>query len=178
MGVSMAVVTMSGFSYGEKSYENLSFTHLYSVKMGLLVETVIAVLTFVFAPWIAHVFTLSESASHITGDLITFLRIICIFYPLVSFGMLSSALFQGVGKGMNALFATILRALIFVPMFAIIFAFNLSEGLAGIWWGMVVGNMMGSAFVFIWARFYVSKLLKSGSRNIPSAAPEPVEMDP
>jgi putative MATE family efflux protein len=178
MGVSMAVVTMSGFSYGEKSYENLSFTHLYSVKMGLLVETVIAVLTFVFAPWIAHVFTLSESASHITGDLITFLRIICIFYPLVSFGMLSSALFQGVGKGMNALFATILRALIFVPMFAIIFAFNLREGLAGIWWGMVVGNMMGSAFVFIWARFYVSKLLKSGSRNIPSAAPEPVEMDP
>ncbi|MEZ5334443.1 MAG: MATE family efflux transporter [Methanolobus sp.] len=163
IGVSTAVVTMAGFSYGERSYDKVSFTHMYSVKMGILIETVIAVFTFALAPQIAYVFTLSESASHITDDLITFLRIICIFYPLVSPGMLSSALFQGVGKGVNALIATILRALIFVPLFAVVFAFSLSGGLVGVWWGMVVGNMLGSVFILIWARLYVSKLLKSMS---------------
>jgi len=161
IGVSTAVITMAGFAYGEGSYDKVSFSHIYSVKVGILVEAVIAVLTFAFAPQIAAVFTLSESADHITDDLIVFLRIICIFYPLVSLGMLSSALFQGVGKGLNSLIATILRALIFVPLFAIFFAFSLNKGLVGIWWGMVVGNAMGSLFIFGWARIYVSRLLKS-----------------
>ncbi|WP_094227132.1 MATE family efflux transporter [Methanolobus psychrotolerans] len=162
IGISTAVVTMTGFSYGEGSYDKVSFSHLYSMKIGLLVETGIALLTFIFAPQIASAFTLSESASHITDDLITFLRIICIFYPTVSLGMLSSSLFQGVGKGFNALIATILRAVIFVPVFAVFFALNLNQGLVGVWWGMVIGNVLGSLFIFVWARLYVGELLKKG----------------
>ncbi|WP_340819752.1 MATE family efflux transporter [Methanolobus sp. WCC4] len=165
IGVATAVVTMTGFAYGEGSYDKVSFSHIYSIKVGLLVETGIAVFTFVLAPQIAAVFTLSESAAHITDDLITFLRIICIFYPAVSLGMLSSALFQGVGKGLSALFATILRVLIFTPIFTLFFAFTLGQGLTGIWWGMVVGNIMGSFFIFVWARIYVGRLLRSG-RNV------------
>ncbi len=161
MGISTAVVTMAGYSYGEGSYEKLSFSHIYSIKVGLVVETAIAFLTFILAPQIAYVFTMSESASHITDDLILFLRIICIFYPTVSLGMLSSSLFQGVGKGFNSLVATVLRALIFVPIFAIIFAFNFDMGLTGIWWGMVVGNIMGSIIIFVWARLYVIRLLRN-----------------
>jgi putative MATE family efflux protein len=170
IGIATAVVTLAGFSYGEGSYDKVSFTHIYSMKVGLVVETVIAVFTYVLAPQIAWVFTQSESASHITNDLTLFLRIICIFYPTVSLGLLSSSLFQGVGKGMNALFASILRALIFVPLFAVIFAFSLDMGLIGVWWGMVTGNILGSLFIFAWARFYVSKLLKSGNANVASAS--------
>ncbi|SFM48789.1 MATE family efflux transporter [Methanolobus profundi] len=177
IGVSTAVVTLSGFAYGEGSYDKVSFSHIYSMKVGLLVETGIAILTFVFAPQIATVFTLSDSAAHITDDLIVFLRIICIFYPMVSLGMLSSALFQGVGKGLNALLATILRALIFVPIFAVFFAFSLDMGLIGIWWGMVIGNAMGSMFIFLWARAYVTKLLRSGiAIDVPHKLPEHEEL--
>ncbi|WP_342306365.1 MATE family efflux transporter [Methanolobus sp. ZRKC5] len=161
IGISTAVVTMTGFSYGEGSYDKVSFAHIYSMKIGLLVETVIAFFTFILAPQIAYAFTLSESASHITDDLIIFLRIICIFYPTVSLGMLSSSLFQGVGKGLYALVATIVRAVIFVPVFALFFAFNLNMGLIGVWWGMVVGNILGSLFIFVWARVYVGKLLET-----------------
>ncbi len=164
IGIATAVVTLSGFSYGEGSYDKVSFTHIYSMKAGLVVETIIAIMTFALAPQIAYVFTLSESASHITNDLTVFLRIICLFYPTVSLGLLSSSLFQGVGKGMNALFASILRALIFVPLFAFVLAFYLDMGLTGVWWGIVVGNIMGSLFIFGWARLYVLKLLKSKTK--------------
>lgn len=160
MGISTAVVTMSGFAYGEGSYGKLSSSHIYATKISLLVETAIAALTFILAPQIAYVFTMSESASHITGDLVTFLRIICLFYPMVSLGMLSSSLFQGIGKGVNALIATILRALIFVPVFAAFFAVYLGHGLAGIWWGIVIGNILGSFFIFTWARMHVGALLR------------------
>jgi putative MATE family efflux protein len=172
IGIATAVVTLAGFSYGEGSYDKVSFTHIYAMKVGLVVEALIAIFTFVLAPQIAWIFTQSESASHITNDLTVFLRIICIFYPTVSLGLLSSSLFQGVGKGMNALFASILRALIFVPLFAVIFAFNLNMGLIGVWWGMVTGNILGSLFIFGWARFYVSRLLKYGNRNRASAPHE------
>ncbi len=177
IGISTAVVTMTGFAYGEASYEKVSFSHLYPIKIGLVVETAIALMTFIFAPQIASAFTLSESAAHITDDLIVFLRIICVFYPTVSLGMLSSSLFQGVGKGFNALAATILRALIFVPLFAVLFAFGLDLGLVGVWWGMVVGNIMGSIFIFVWARLYVVRSLKTEVLlDIPRGLPDPDEL--
>jgi Na+-driven multidrug efflux pump len=62
--------------------------------------------------------------------------------------------------------------LIFGPLFAVIFAFNLNMGLIGVWWGMVTGNILGSLFIFGWARFYVSRLLKYGNRNRTSAPHE------
>jgi Na+-driven multidrug efflux pump len=72
--------------------------------------------------------------------------------------MLSSSLFQGTGKGMNALIVSILRTLILTPIFAALFAFNFDMGLTGIWWGLVVANVIGSAVAFIWARLYVRGL--------------------
>jgi Na+-driven multidrug efflux pump len=33
-------------------------------------------------------------------------------------------------------------------------------GLNGVWWGLVVGNVIGSFIAFTWARIYVRGLLK------------------
>ncbi len=161
IGIATAVVTMTGFAYGQGSYEKVSSSHMYATKLGFLVETAVAVFTFVLAPQIAYIFTRSEGAMHIAPDLVIFLRIICLFYPTVSLGMLSSSLFQGVGKGTYALTATIIRAIILVPLFSFFFAFNLGFGLIGVWWGMVIGNIIGSIVTYIWARIYVKVLLKT-----------------
>ncbi len=161
IGISTAVVTMTGFAYGQKSYEKVSSSHMYATKLGFLVETGVAAFTFVLAPQIAYIFTRSEDAMHIAPDIVVFLRIICLFYPTVSLGMLSSSLFQGVGKGTYSLMATIIRAIILVPLFSFLFAFNLGFGLVGVWWGMVIGNIIGSIIAYIWARVYVKKLLKT-----------------
>ncbi|WP_406660214.1 MATE family efflux transporter [Methanolobus sp. ZRKC3] len=173
IGIATAVVTMTGFAYGQRSYEKVSSSHIYATKIGFLVESAVAVFTFILAPQIAYVFTRSESAIHIFPDLVTFLRIICLFYPTVSLGMLSSSLFQGVGKGNYSLTATIVRAIILVPLFSFIFAFNLGFGLVGVWWGLVIGNSIGSIITYIWARVYVGGLLRPGSS--PHAVAEPVE---
>ncbi|RJS73855.1 MATE family efflux transporter, partial [Methanophagales archaeon] len=79
----------------------------------------------------------------------------------ISFGMLSSSLFQGTGKGMNALIVTILRTLILTPLFTVVFGFTFGLGLVGIWWGLVAANIAGVAVAFSWARLYVRKLMKT-----------------
>ncbi|MCK4458532.1 MAG: MATE family efflux transporter, partial [Methanosarcinales archaeon] len=158
IGIATAVVTVTGAAFGKHSFKNVQIAHTYATKVGLVIEVIIAVATFVFAPHIAAIFTYTEGAAHIAPALTTFLRIISIFYPTVSLGMLSSSMFQGVGRGTDALIVTLLRTLVLTPIFAILFAFTLEMGLVGIWWGLVAGNVIGSVVAFIWARLYVSRL--------------------
>ncbi|HDN65566.1 MAG TPA: MATE family efflux transporter, partial [Methanosarcinales archaeon] len=161
IGIATAVVSVTGAAFGARACGKVSIAHLYATKIGVLIEAAIAVVTFIFAPQIAAVFTQSESTAHIAPDLIIFLRIVSLFYAGVPFGMLSSSLFQGTGKGMNALFVTILRTLILTPIFAALLAFNFDMGLTGIWWGLVAANVIGSTVAFIWARLYVRGLIGS-----------------
>ncbi|MCW7069614.1 MAG: MATE family efflux transporter [Methanophagales archaeon] len=161
MGIATALVPVSGAAFGARSFEKVSIAHLYAVKLGFLMETVIAVATFIFAPQIAAVFTHAEEAARIAPGLTTFLRIISFYHPTISFGMLSSSLFQGTGKGMNALMVTILRTLILTPLFTVVFGFSLGLGLVGIWWGLVAANTAGVAVAFSWARLYIRKLMKT-----------------
>ncbi|MDY6931015.1 MAG: MATE family efflux transporter [Halobacteriota archaeon] len=168
LGMSTAVVSVSGAAFGAKTYEKLNVVHLYSIRIGLIIEATIAIATFLLAPQITAIFTQAEGAAHIAPDLITFLRIITLFYPGVAFGMMSSSLFQGIGKGMYALVATVLRSLILTPLFAILFGFVFESGLPGMWWSLVIANLSGSMVAFLWARYHLGGLLKD--QNFESSA--------
>ena len=161
LGMATAVVSVSGAAYGAREYKKIDVAHLYALKIGIIIETAIAIATFLFAPIITRAFTISPDMAHLENDITTFLRIICIFYPATAFGMLSSSLFQGVGKGLYSLIVTILRTIILIVPLAWTFGIILGWGLVGAWWGLVVANIIGSAITFIWAKLYVNGLLKS-----------------
>lgn len=160
MGIATAVISVSGAAYGAKAYEKVRISHVYSVKIGFIFELVIAIGIFILAPQIASVFTRAEAARHLEQGLTLFLRVMSLYYPSISLGMLSSSLFQGIGKGMNAFIATVLRTIIFTLLFILVFAITLEGGLVGIWWGIVVANIISSIIVFIWARSYVKKMME------------------
>ena len=162
MGIATAVVSVVGASFGARAFEKAETALSYSIKLGLLIETALALFTFAFAPQIAAVFTQSEAAAHIAEDLEMFLRILCIFYPTVAFGMLSSSFFQGAGKGVNALIATILRTIVMTPFFAALFAFTLNMGEIGIWWGLITGNGIGAMITFVWAKIFLNSTINAG----------------
>lgn len=161
LGIATAVISVSGAAYGAKAYEKVSISHLYSVKIGFIFELIIAIGIFIFAPQIAGIFSRAEAASHLEAGLTEFLRIMSLYYPSISLGMLSSSLFQGIGKGINSFIATVLRTLIFTMLFILVFAITLNGGLVGVWWGIVVANIMSSLLVFAWARTYINKLMKN-----------------
>jgi putative MATE family efflux protein len=163
IGIATAVVPVTGAAYGARVFSRLSIAHFYAIKIGLLLETVIAVATFAFAPQIAAVFTQAEAAARIAPDLTLFLRIICLFYPSISFGMLSSAVFQGTGKGVNALLVTLLRTIILTLLLAFLFAVVFGWGLVGVWWGLVTANIVGALIAFTWVRLYIRELVKTRS---------------
>jgi len=160
IGMATAVTAVTGAAYGGKDIKKLEIAYLYSVKIGLLMEILVSSLVFIFAPQIALVFTQSDEGMRIFKDLTSFLRITSLFYPLVAFGMFSSAMFQGTGKGINSLVVTLFRTIVMTVPFAYLFALVFNMGLDGAWWGLVAGNILGSIIAFVWAKIYIKKLYK------------------
>jgi len=158
IGISTGVVAVTGAAYGAGSREKLKTAFYYSVKMALLIEIAVGVLTFIFAGKLAHIFAYSEGSARIMDDLVTFLRIICLFYPAVPFGMLTSAMFRGVGRGDRSLVVTIIRTIIFQVPVAYLFGITLGMGLNGVWIGMVISNVAATFITFTWGVFTVNRL--------------------
>jgi putative MATE family efflux protein len=121
LGMATAVVSVTGAAYGAKDYKKLKTANIYSIKIGLIFELIIAISTFLLAPYIAMAFTQGEGSERILGDLTAFLQIICIFYPTSAFGIESSAVFQGMGKGIYSLMVTLFRTIILIPPLAWMF---------------------------------------------------------
>lgn len=160
LGIATAVVSVNGAAFGARSYDKLNIAFMYAIKVGLLIEIVIGIGIFVLAPLITAVFTTSPDAVRIQNDLEMFLKITCLFYPGAAFGIASSAMFQGTGKGVYALIATLLRTVTLTPVFAIMFCCVFNYGLIGIWWALVIANLIGSAVSFTWGKLYIKSIRK------------------
>ena len=158
LGLATATTSVTGAAYGEKDYKKLDTAFLYSVKFGVTIEIVIAFFIFLLAPFITIIFTTGKGSTEIASDLENFIKISCLFYPSAAFGIASSAMFQGTGKGFYSLIATVLRTFILMPILGVFFCCLFLLGLNGIWWGIVVANLTGSIISFSWAKLYIHQL--------------------
>jgi putative MATE family efflux protein len=165
LGIATGVVSVTGAAYGSRNYYKLNTAYLYAVKIGFIIESTVAIAIFLLAPFISAAFTQAEASFRIAEDLTTFLQIVCLFFPGVAFGMLSSAMFQGTTKGINALIVTLFRTIILAAPLAWIFSTVFALGLPGAWWGIVVANLTGSVTAFTWGKLYVNKLKDKFNNN-------------
>jgi len=158
---------VAGAAFGARDYRNVKISYFYALKAGVLTEIVLALVIFLFASQITWIFAWSKESARIVSDLVLFLRVLWLLLPTVAFGMLSSAMFQGVGKGLNALIMTLIRTLVFTVPFAWFLGIYLDWGLPGIWIGMVAAGIAYIPVVFGWAILYIRKLGRSEAASLP-----------
>jgi putative MATE family efflux protein len=161
LGIATAVTSVSGATFGAKEFKKLDTGYLFAVKMGFIIELFLAVFTFFGAPYIAGVFTWSGDTARLAGDIVTLLKFMCLFYPAVAGGMLSSSMFQGTGNGTISLYITIIRTLLLSAPCAVLFAIVLKMGMNGVYMGMVIASWVSSIVAFVWARNFISGLKQS-----------------
>lgn len=172
LGIATAVVSVSAAAFGQAAFKKINIAFMHALKMGIIIEVVVGIAVFFLAPQITAVFTRAQGASRIASDLVVFLRITCFFYPATAFGMFSSSVFQGVGKGINALIVTIIRTVLLTLLFAVLFAFTLKMGFLGVWFGIVMGNTIGAAVAFLWAKSYIRSLITTTREDeVPTIIP-------
>jgi len=158
LGMATAVVSVTGAAFGARSYEKLNTAFMYAIKTGLIIEIVLGIVIFILAPLISIVFTTRPEDIIIRNDLELFFKITCVFYPGAAFGIASSAMFQGTGKGIYSLIATLLRTIVLTIILALISTFVLNAGIIGIWWSIVIANLVGSFISFSWGKLYIRNL--------------------
>jgi putative MATE family efflux protein len=165
LGMATAVTSVTGAAYGARDLGKLKTAYLYSAKIGLFIEVALGVAIFLLAPLISIIFTTRPEDIIIRNGLTVFLHISCIFYPGAAFGIASSAMFQGIGKGTYSLIATLLRTIVFTIIISLLFVIVLGYRTVGIWWAIVVANLMGSVISFAWGNLHIKKLYKLSGVN-------------
>lgn len=162
IGIGTAAITVAGVAYGERNYEKLNTTINYSTKIGLLTGLIVAVIFYVFSYQLAYLFSYSSSSAALAPLISQFLQIMVLYILPVPLGVVAGNVFQALGKGNQSLILTANRSLILDVIFAGIAAFILSAGAIGIYWGIVIGDIVGSIIAFIAIKLYVKKLYKLG----------------
>ena len=159
LAIGTALISVIAANYGAKNYKNIQIAHRYAMKVSIVIAVVVAILTNVFAGDIASVFASSGSSVRIASELTVFLAWIVIYYPTMAVGVASTYVFQGIGKGLTAMFQTIMRETGFTIFFAVLFAVVLDYGVWGAWMGIVLGEVVSNNITMIWADWQIKKLL-------------------
>ena len=158
LGIATGVTAVTGAAFGAKNPQKLATGYFYGIKIGVVIEAGIVALIFIFASQLAYLFSYSQNTAHISDSLTKTLRELVWFLPTVPLGMLTSSMFQGIGKGENSLAMTILRTLIFQLLFAYILGIIYNYGLTGVCWGVVVGTITASLIGILWGQWEIKKL--------------------
>ena len=161
LAIGTALISVIAANYGARNFKNIQIAHRYAMKVSMVFAFAVAVLTNVFAGDIASVFASAGSSVRIASELTNFLAWIVIYYPTMAVGVASTYVFQGIGRGITAMFQTIMRETGFTIAFAVLFAIVLDWGVWGAWMGIVLGEIVSNNITLIWADLHIKKLLKS-----------------
>ena len=157
IGIGTAVITVAGVSYGARNPENLKIGHSYSIKLGLAISIILGAIMVIFSNQMATIFSYTSASASLSTEIATALSVLSFFVIAVPHGMMSSMVFQGVGKGTNSLIITLFRSLIFEGIFAYLFCFAFGWGLVGIYAGVVFGCFLGGTVGYVWAKLFIKK---------------------
>ena len=135
LAIGTALISVVAANYGAKNYQNIQIAHRYAMKISMIFAFAVAILTNVFAGDIASIFASSGTSVRIASELTGFLSWIVIYYPTMAVGVASTYVFQGIGRGITAMFQTIMRETGFTIFFAVLFAIFLDWGVWGAWMG-------------------------------------------
>ena len=160
-----ALVPISAAAYGQRSYERIRAVYVYALKYGVTLMVSIAVVAMLAAPLLVHMFTYTGSTTALSEEMTRFVRIGCVFLPFCMVGILTSSLFQSVGKGMWSMGATVLRNFLRIPL---CYALAPMMSLTMVWWGVTAGEIIGTTVVAVSGVFalrYIRRNLESMGRG-------------
>jgi putative MATE family efflux protein len=159
LAIGTALISVIAANYGAKNYKNIQIAHRYAMKISMIFAFAVAILTNVFAGDIASIFASSGTSVRIASELTSFLSWIVIYYPTMAVGVASTYVFQGIGKGITAMFQTIMRETVFTILFAVLLGVVMGYGVWGAWMGIVLGEIVSNNITMAWADWQIKKLI-------------------
>lgn len=162
-GLEELLMAVVGIAYGARNFKNIKIATRYSIKLGLIFSIVTSLIFIVFSNQIAFLFSYSANSSSLAPTISYILNFVWLFIIPVAFGATASYAFQGMGKGITSFLLTMQREAILVIIFTFILGISLSLGVRGVYYGLVIGNAIGSAVGLLCIEIFISRLLKKAN---------------
>ncbi len=156
MAIATALTTLVGMFYGAKDFNNVKFIIKYGISRSIIVTAIGSTIIFVLAPYIVKAFT-NEPEIHQMA--VTYLRLIVFIYPLISIGMTSGRIMQGLGMGLPMLVTTTIRVIGISAPLALIFNYVFHKPIEWMWYAMMISTVIAVSTAAIWLRLALKRRL-------------------
>jgi putative MATE family efflux protein len=149
ISIAMALVTLVGMFYGARRFDLIRMVVRYGMSTAIVIGISCGVIFWLIAPYVFQIFTPDPEIQRVA---IAYIRTIVFVFPLISVGMTSGRILQGLGRGTPMLVITSIRvALVSAPL-AWIFTQVLGKPLEWVWYAMVISICISATTAFTWLR--------------------------
>ena len=145
--VAASLTTLVGMFFGAKEYDALRFTIRYGIMSAFFITVLSSIFIYFFADLAVGLFTDDELIISIA---VTFLRLFAFVYPLISIGITTGRVLQGLGKGLPVLIITIVRVLGVSAPLAVFFIFYMGKPVEWVWYSMMVSTIVAFTIALTW----------------------------
>ena len=153
--IAASLTTLVGMFFGAKEYDILRFTIKYGIMSAFCITVLSSVLIYLFADLAVGFFTDDELIISIA---VTFLKLFAFVYPLISVGITTGRILQGLGKGLPVLVITIVRVLGVSAPLAFLFIFYMGKPVEWVWYSMMISTIVAFTIAVIWLLLTIRKL--------------------
>ena len=157
MAIASALTTLVGMFFGAKEIEKIKFIAKYGIIWSMMVTGVLSIILYFFAPLFVKNFTVDVDIQSIA---VTYLRFICLIYPLIAIGMTVGRILQGLGKGLPMLVITSVRILALSAPLALYFIMVLNKPIEWVWYAMIISTIVSVAISLIWLKSAFKDLVR------------------
>lgn len=137
MGINMGMQPIAGYNFGAKKPERVMEVYKLSIIWATVITTIGFILAMAFPYKIVSAFTTDSQMRELSTNA---MKLVFLAFPLVGFQVVTSNLFQSIGKAGTAIFLSLSRQLIFLlPAILILPTFL---GTNGVWIALPVGDTL------------------------------------
>lgn len=150
-GLNNGMVPIVAYNYGARRPERIIKTVKFSVAYAVGIMLV-GMLVFQLAPDVLLSLFLEEGQS--TGDLLTIgvpaLRVISVSFLFAGYSVISSAVFQAMGRGVFSLVVSVVRQL--VVLLPVAYGLSCIHGLDTVWWAFPIAELVALLMCTVFLR--------------------------
>ena len=152
IGICQGMVPIVAYTFAQKNYSRMKEVSRFSLKCGIICAIISITLYEIFAPYIMRFF-IDDAGTVMIGT--NFLRIRCLATVFMFMSFYHVHLFNGYGRGKEALFLGVMRWAVFnIPM---LFLLNAIFGMYGLVWSQLTADILTVILSFAVHRRYLKK---------------------
>lgn len=158
MGLNQGMQPIVGYNYGATKYDRVKQAYKYTVWIATLFTTLFFIIAEFFPYYAVKVFTNEPKLIDLS---IYGLRTSSVFFPILGFQIVSTALFQSMGLAKTSIFLSLTRQFIFLIPFLIILPKY--WGLTGVWFSLPASDITTCIITAYMVRRLFKKFKKKDS---------------